>query len=218
MATLHLSRLVLDPTSAQARAEIQRPYEMHRTLSKAFVPVEASESIARSALATARPLFRIDPGRQPGMVVALVQSRSVPDWTRLTVTPGYLLRPPETRTFEPIFARGQLLAFRLRANPTVRREGKRRGLYQETEQATWLARKAESGGFAVEQAVPITENRALRARRKDEHTEHVVVRFDGILQVRDPVRFAEILASGIGSAKAFGFGLLSVAPLRAMHA
>jgi CRISPR system Cascade subunit CasE len=37
------------------------------------------------------------------------------------------------------------------------------------------------------------------------------VRFEGLLTVIDPERFCQTLAAGIGSAKAFGFGLLSVA-------
>ena len=38
------------------------------------------------------------------------------------------------------------------------------------------------------------------------------VRFEGLLQVSDPDRFVGAIRSGIGSAKGFGFGLLSVAP------
>ena len=33
---LYLSRLALNPRSRQAQAEIRDPYQMHRTLSKAF--------------------------------------------------------------------------------------------------------------------------------------------------------------------------------------
>ena len=48
-------------------------------------------------------------------------------------------------------------------------------------------------------------------RNKDRMTlSHAGVRFDGVLEVTDPVSFAATLDSGIGSGKAFGFGLLSV--------
>ncbi|MEM0963873.1 MAG: type I-E CRISPR-associated protein Cas6/Cse3/CasE, partial [Bacteroidota bacterium] len=43
---------------------------------------------------------------------------------------------------------------------------------------------------------------------------HVGVRFDGELRVIDPDRLAVAVASGIGPAKAFGFGLLSLALAR----
>ena len=38
-------------------------------------------------------------------------------------------------------------------------------------------------------------------------------RFEGILQVTDAEAFAKTLAAGIGPAKGYGFGLLSVAPI-----
>jgi CRISPR system Cascade subunit CasE len=38
------------------------------------------------------------------------------------------------------------------------------------------------------------------------------VRFEGHLTVTDETAFAETLSSGVGSGKAFGFGLLSIAP------
>jgi CRISPR system Cascade subunit CasE len=40
---------------------------------------------------------------------------------------------------------------------------------------------------------------------------HFGVRFDGLLRVEDPERLKIGLSSGIGSAKGFGFGLLSLA-------
>jgi CRISPR system Cascade subunit CasE len=39
------------------------------------------------------------------------------------------------------------------------------------------------------------------------------VDFEGILEVTDPEEFAAAVTAGIGPAKAFGFGLLSVARL-----
>jgi CRISPR system Cascade subunit CasE len=41
--------------------------------------------------------------------------------------------------------------------------------------------------------------------------QHYSVDFDGVLSVTDPALFAEAVASGIGPAKGFGFGLLSLA-------
>jgi CRISPR system Cascade subunit CasE len=43
------------------------------------------------------------------------------------------------------------------------------------------------------------------------------VLFEGVLQVTDPDGFRETLATGIGSGKAYGFGLLSIAPPRALE-
>jgi len=38
------------------------------------------------------------------------------------------------------------------------------------------------------------------------------VRYEGLLQVTDPHLLVEAVRAGIGSAKGFGFGLLSLAP------
>ena len=38
--------------------------------------------------------------------------------------------------------------------------------------------------------------------------------FDGVLEVNDPDIFIKSIESGIGSAKGFGFGLLSIAPVK----
>lgn len=40
---------------------------------------------------------------------------------------------------------------------------------------------------------------------------HLGVQFDGLLQVVDPARLLETIRDGVGSAKGFGYGLLSVA-------
>jgi CRISPR system Cascade subunit CasE len=39
------------------------------------------------------------------------------------------------------------------------------------------------------------------------------VRYEGVLEVTNPNGFQKVLTSGIGPAKAFGFGLLSIAPI-----
>jgi CRISPR system Cascade subunit CasE len=42
---------------------------------------------------------------------------------------------------------------------------------------------------------------------------HSAVEFDGVLTVTDPAEFHRTFTLGIGSAKAFGFGLLVIAPI-----
>jgi len=44
---------------------------------------------------------------------------------------------------------------------------------------------------------------------------HYAAVFDGVMEVTNPDEFIRIIVSGIGPAKAFGFGLLSIAPLGA---
>ncbi len=215
---IYLSCLRLNLRSPRVRAELRDPYEMHRTLAKAFVPDGASGDSARASLAAARVLFRAEDaavvaaGVQDPSAVVLVQSRVQPDWVQITVDSGYFVQRPECKALDLKFRPGQRLAFRLRANPTVKREGKRYGLYGEDEQISWLGRKAVAGGFALERAVPTVADRTLRTGPAGHAAEFLAVRYDGVLRVTDPSRFAQQIEAGIGCGKGFGFGLLSVAP------
>lgn len=207
---LYLSRLLLNPANAQVRAELRSPYEMHRTLSKAFA---ITANVASDGVLE-RVLFRVEQPGANGGIPVLVQSLSRPDWSRLTVSDGYHREPVAVKEFEPAFRTGQRLAFRLRANPTVKRNGRRLGLYSAQEHAAWLQRKGAQGGFRPERFTAVIEDRALRMERNGERMEFLAVRFDGVLRVLEPDRLLKALARGIGSAKAFGFGLLSLAPVR----
>ena len=59
-------------------------------------------------------------------------------------------------------------------------------------------------------AIPEGRQRCGKEGHRD--GEFLAVRFDGLLAVTDPALFRNTLQTGIGSAKAFGFGLLSLAP------
>lgn len=138
---------------------------------------------------------------------------------------------------------GQTLSFRLRANPTKRLgkgagdkpalKGKRIGLVREEDQTTWLERKGKNGGFvllrarstgaAEEDQQPFavkvrTEGKQVGRKRKQRQSRtmtHLSVVFDGLLCITEASAFRETLIRGIGSAKAYGFGLLSIAAPRA---
>ena len=43
---------------------------------------------------------------------------------------------------------------------------------------------------------------------------HFAVLFEGVLEVNDPALLEKAIQEGIGSGKGFGFGLLSLAPVR----
>jgi CRISPR system Cascade subunit CasE len=212
---MFLSRLLFNPRSRQVRRDLAQPYEMHRTLMRAFP--------GQSDGGPGRVLFRIDTDRDTGASTALIQSEKRPDWSALP--PDYLTQPAEVKTFAPAFTAGQRLLFRLRANPTrktgtstkadrlagkPRSNGTRQALMLEDQQHTWLRRKAEAGGFKVLSCVTVPEGFA-RGQKAEGTLSHYTVRFDGLLSVTDPERFLQTVHEGIGPAKGFGFGLLSLA-------
>ena len=201
---LYLTRLILNPRSRQVRAEMRDPYQMHRTLSKAFSDVNARYREAHS-------LFRIDEASIGEGPTLLVQSLFRPDWSLLEKMSRYLISGPETKEFDPVLRQDQILAFRLRANPTVKRGGKRIGLYRDEDQLQWLERKAQLGGFRPFRIRVKRESPIQFQTGSGSTARFSVAPFDGYLQVSDPKKISQTLKGGIGSGKAFGFGLLSLA-------
>jgi CRISPR system Cascade subunit CasE len=212
---MYLSRLILNPRNRRVQKEVANPYQMHRSLMRAF-PDDLKEG-------DERVLFRLEQGCN-GALTLLVQSWILPDWSWLAEpnARGYLLpvgEPnPAVKSFDLDLAPGQTLAFRLRANPTARRtfeDRKRRvGIYDEEEQLEWLKRKSELGGFRLVSARISGQEDVGGKIKRDEETHRLklaAAQFDGLLQVTDPQRLRQTVRQGIGSAKGFGFGLLSLA-------
>lgn len=179
-------------------------------------------------------LFRIDP--QPGgRAVILVQSAVKPNWDYAFHNARYLLlaATPEMKLFDPSFVKGQRLRFRLVANPTRRlsrnsREpdgkpvketsiGKR--VPVPTEHLNeWLARRAEPAGFSIEKdSITVQPGYTYVKARNSDGQRLRSARYDGVLKVTDLASFKKALIQGIGSGKAFGFGLLSVTPVHLSH-
>lgn len=214
---MYLSQLILNPRSRRVQKEVADPYQMHRSIMRAF-PDDLDAGAERV-------LFRLESHPRTGALTLLVQSLTLPDWSWLAEpgARGYLLpvdEPnPAVKFFDLQLAPGQVLAFRLRANPTVKRkfesgDHKRVGLYREEEQIAWLKHKAEQGGFRV-LSVRTGGQDTIRGRiHRDEETHNLhllAVRFDGLLLVTDPGRLRESVCRGVGSGKALGLGLLSLA-------
>lgn len=140
-------------------------------------------------------------------------------------------------------ANGAQLIFRLRANPTKkidtktgpdgrRRNGKRVELWREQDLLAWLRRKAEQSGFEVisvstrpdvPDSLAVAEPKAVgrvgaaksSGVKGDGRTlTFGSVLFAGRLRVTDVDRFRSAIELGIGSGKAYGFGLLLTALAR----
>ena len=169
-------------------------------------------------------LYRVDP-RPPARAVLLVQSAIKPNWEYAFQNARHLLAAdPGVKSWKPSFSNGQMLRFRLRAN-TVRRiasktpgkDGPRVPVPPTREKLRgWLERRAQYAGFGLVElsAVVPGYHYVNKSGEKGAGLRMRSVLFDGILKVSDADSFAKAITSGIGPAKAFGFGLLSIAPLR----
>jgi CRISPR system Cascade subunit CasE len=226
-----LSKLVLNSRSREVIRDLGDCHQMHRTILSAF------PETAGAARAEFGVLFRVEWGGA-GRPALLVQSRERPDWSKLPAT--YLTEPPDDKDVSEAYASiaaGATFRFRLRANPTrridtksgpggERRNGRRVELRTEDAQLQWLRRKGEAHGFEVLSVrasgevpnVRVSDEGKSRGHRTNGsgHGKSTLtfasVLFEGVLRVSDAEAFRIALAQGIGSAKAYGFGLLSVAP------
>ena len=199
---MFLSQLLINLRHRPARRDLGDRYELHRSLLCAF-PAELP--------AGERILYRVEHAPRQVYATVLLQSQTAPDWQqaqRLSA-PGYLCVPPALREFEPQAQEGMRLRFRLQANPTVKRAGNRHAIYAEDALMRWLQRKSDAHGFAVEpRDVRSVRLGKLHGKRRRQ-TWHAI-QFEGVLKVIEPESFIKAWRGGIGSAKAFGFGLLSV--------
>lgn len=204
---MFLSQLTLNPRCADARRDLGSAYEMHRTLSRAFTP--------NSSIPPSRFLWRFESnaiGWKPPVV--LVQSQTAGDWSVLENIASYLAAGVEHKRLDlsAFLKQDASMRFRFLANPTVTRNGKRLGLTVETDQLAWLERQGVKHGFQVEFA--LVSGQDLLESKKDRHRLTIQrVLFEGRLRVVDASKLAEALVLGIGPAKSFGCGMLSVAPV-----
>jgi CRISPR system Cascade subunit CasE len=232
---MYLSRLILNPRNATVLRALSDLHLMHRLLWSAFP--ENLRQEARDENDPALLLYRVESMSRDGLAKVLVQSATQPDWSAIQHWTGALCNA-ESKGYDPKFAAGQWLRYRLRANPTVsvKKEGwkrsKRIGLYgTDEEREEWLRRQAEKWGFSLPTWQDIDGNAHIDTRmvspgklygRKEQstsdgkavrHDMHLYsVDYEGLLCVEDEERLLQAVRHGIGPGKSFGFGLLSVVP------
>lgn len=223
---MFLHRIHLDPRCREARRDLSDPYQLHSTLCRAF-------STPDKKCPEGEFLWRLEPETDSaGCPRILVQSKSMPDWAGVGVqewlaNADSAIDLKERLKLDSLKA-GHHFRFRLRANPCVKRDGKRLGLLRTDEQEAWLERKGKQHGFSLPKLASFDFSEAPQERidvrisqeqmlRGKQHTGNGIriysVLYDGILMVTEPDNFRTALQVGIGHGKAMGLGLLSVAPI-----
>jgi len=198
---MYLSQLILNPRSKTARRDLADRFELHRTILNAF-----PEALPEHE----RVLYRVEEGTLDPFVRILVQSQTQPNWAEIPRLRGsYLKHEPQVREIAVKAEVGERKRFRLQANPTVKRDGKRHALYDDEALLGWLMRKGEQHGFEVG---PLDVRAAKLGKKHGKNRRQTwhAVQYDGVLTVTSPEQFTAALRDGIGSAKAFGFGMLSI--------
>ncbi|MCC6998525.1 MAG: type I-E CRISPR-associated protein Cas6/Cse3/CasE [Deltaproteobacteria bacterium] len=218
---MNLSRLLLNPMNRDVRRAIADAQVLHGLVMKGFPTVEGNRHGGSI-------LHRCELDRRSGQIVLYVQSGASPSWNTLPagvlLDLGEELQNPAVRSLDPLekaVRQGAVFRFRLRANVTrkipagaERPNGTRVPIREADKQLEWLQRKAATAGFRIQEPAAVWTRPEARAwgTRKGARLTFEAVTFDGLLEVVEPAALLKALASGIGPAKAYGCGLLSLAP------
>jgi CRISPR system Cascade subunit CasE len=206
----YLTQAVLDFATA-ARLRLRDSYDWHQAVWKAFPGRDGNRRDFLTRLDAHADGFRL-------LLVSQVEPMR-PDWCP-DVPRSWMTRPiPES-----YFTRSRY-AFQLCANPTRKvtklasdgsptKNGRRVPLCTRAELVDWLKRKGADGGFSIDEDTLRSFSRGREYFEKNgQRGLHSAVEFEGALTVQDPAKLHESFRRGIGPAKAFGFGLLVIAPV-----
>ncbi|MFE0200482.1 type I-E CRISPR-associated protein Cas6/Cse3/CasE [[Kitasatospora] papulosa] len=217
--TVWLTRIIPNTGSHQARRDLGDVVALHRRLMSLF-PDEAGPD-PRAALGV---LHRTEDS--PTGPHILLQSRHQPDPSRLPDTYGKTITRPVDPLFDALRS-GQNVHFRCVASPVRKPGATTRSLYNlpavipltGPHADEWWFRQADTAGLKVLtlHSQPLDSATGIRGPRKrgqPQRIRHARTRFDGTAVVIDPDLLRTKLTEGIGRGKAYGCGLLSIAPAR----
>lgn len=232
---MYLTRVRLNPVRRDARKLLTSPQAMHAAVLLSFPDELAPREDG------ARVLWRVD-ADGPRATLYLV-SPVRPDVRHIVEQAGWETEGgAETREYGRLLEslrEGQSWAFRLTANPTHcvpkpekyardetgARRTQRFGHVTIAQQTGWLLDRAERNGFRVAAAassasvgerVPnlvVSGRETRRFRRKGGTVTVATATYDGVLDVVDPAVLRRVLVAGLGPAKGYGCGLMTLAPV-----
>ena len=234
MSEIYLSRCALNPRRRGAARLLASMERMH-----AAILQNCFHDSQWEGEKPPRILWRLD-RHQKGYYL-YIQSPIRPDLTQLVEEAGWpeiesTYGVKSYQHFLERLAEGTSWNFRLVATPTraVKAEGAKRSkripIVKDEDRVNWLASRAEGWGFEIPQvsvnpsegeandlAVAIVEKERIRFQRgKSGKPGSLVtlnrVAFEGILTVKDPAELRSAMQNGLGAAKAYGCGLLTLAP------
>jgi len=224
----YLTRVRINPRRRQSQRYLSDPHRMHGAVLAGFPEDPTGDS------STGRVLWRLD-NDDPRRPLLWVLSPARPDYSALVEEAGWPesdVSGFETRSYRPVvdgLTSGEHYAFRLTANPVhnVKVGGngrtKRMGHVTATQQIAWLTDRTENWGFTIPEGTGgepnlrlIARNRQtfFRRREGDAKPRRVTLTtatYEGEMIVTDPDRLRSAITGGVGHAKAYGCGLMTLA-------
>lgn len=236
---MYISRVPLNGARRSAMEVISSPYKMHAAVEASFPPLLDDAPDESDGGSTGRILWRIDPIPNKGRSVWLyVVSPKKPDFSHLCEQAGWPQEGRwETKDYEPLLDRicnGQFWRFRLKANPvrkvlvnksqrgTTDVVGTIQGHVTADQQVSWLFARAHANGFGIaanaegDSLVSVSERCKFSFAHAGSKVTLSTAVFDGVLEVTDADAFRNTLRQGIGRAKAFGCGLLTISSVEGL--
>ena len=224
---MYLTKMPINGRRRGAAKLLSSPQAMHAAVQSAFPPETLESSGGRA-------LWRVDRAGD-NQISLYVVSPVEPDLSHVVEQAGWQTGDMwQTRDYRPLLdrlERGQRWAFRLTANPVFR--GRKAGSdWSETkplahvtvkQQEGWLLDRAERAGFRVpdgfadEAALRVVDRSILRFTKGGHRVVVGTATFEGVLEVADSDALVGTLTQGLGRAKAYGCGLLTLAPLVSGH-
>lgn len=226
----YLSRIRLNPTRRGTQKLLASPQAMHAA-------VMGSHPRFLDDRVSGRVLWRIDQPAKHDIQVYVV-SPVTPDFTGLLEQAGWPTQPDwdstEYQPFLDMLDTGQVWRFRVTANPVrvlartpgdTRRRGRISPHVTADQQRDWLIKSGPTWGFNV----PSHDSFGVQAEVRDRHTVRFGrgsaeasrstvslsrASFTGLLTIEDPDALRLALVEGMGRAKAYGCGLMTLAPPR----
>jgi len=217
---MYLSRVQINPQRRRARWLLVSPQRMHAEILNMFPNAQTGDQGDGP-----RILWRVD---QEGQRTFLyIVSPSQPAFSKLVEEAGWATAPGVVRPYSDFLDRvteEDRWAFRITANPVRyhKPEGAKRGIREAHVtvgyQQAWFREQATRHGFSVSDGdgdTFILSNRKTVSfdRAGSGRVTVSMAQFNGQLEVVDRERFSRALVSGIGPAKAYGCGLLTLARL-----
>lgn len=211
---MYLTRILLDPLRRSTMIAMANPNKFHGAIASAYPNREA------------RVLWRIDSLGEKDYLMILSPQKF--DAASITAQFGYEDMPAQVKDYTPLLERitvGSRWGFRLTANPTISvkdtenpaARGKVKAHITDQWEKKWLENRAAKNGFVLHtDEFGVTYSKWIsfyKDLKKQKVTLHEVV-YEGTLTVEHPEIFKKALINGIGRAKAYGMGLLTVVRLQ----
>jgi len=209
---MYISRVELNIHRNNTRSALASPQKLHASVEASFPSGNEPKE---------RTLWRID--RLGDKYYLLALSRRKPDFAHIIDQYGWPAAEQgwETKDYDALLSKikaGQCWQFRLRANPvhSVKEgEASRGKVYAHVtvkQQEKWLLDRAEKYGFSLNEGSFFVKQKEVKKFKRQGKTVTLgIVTYEGILNVTDRELFVNALTNGIGRAKAYGCGLLTIA-------